>query len=57
MKYLLLTPPLTQLNTPYPATTVLKAYLEEQGHETTQADLGIELILKIYTPEFLEKIF
>lgn len=57
MKYLLLTPPLTQLNTPYPATTVLKAYLDEQGHETTQADLGIELILKIYTPEFLEKIF
>lgn len=57
MKYLLFTPPLTQLNTPYPATTVLKAYLEEQGHETTQADLGIELILKIYTPEFLEKIF
>lgn len=57
MKYLLLTPPLTQLNTPYPATTVLKAYLDEQGHETTQADLGIELILEIYTPEFLEKIF
>ena len=57
MRYLLLTPPLTQLNTPYPATTVLKAYLDEQGHKVSQADLGIELILKIYTSEFLEKIF
>lgn len=57
MKYLLLTPPLTQLNTPYPATTVLKAYLDEQGHQATQADLGIELVLEIYTQHFLKKIF
>lgn len=57
MKYLLLTPPLTQLNTPYPATTVLKAYLDEQGLQATQADLGIELVLEIYTQHFLKKIF
>ena len=57
MKYLLLTPPLTQLNTPYPATTALKAYLDEQGLQTTQADLGIELVLEIYTQHFLKKIF
>lgn len=57
MKYLLLTPPLTQLNTPYPATTALKAYLDEQGLQATQADLGIELVLEIYTQHFLKKIF
>jgi len=37
MKYLLITPPLTQLNTPYPATAVLKGYLEGCGHIVAQA--------------------
>ena len=49
MKFLLLTPPLTQLNTPYPATTVLKGFLESHGHTVAQADLGIELVLKIFS--------
>ena len=53
MKLLLLTPPLTQLNTPYPATTMLKAYLEAHGHVAIQADLGIELVDKIYSQEWL----
>lgn len=56
MKYLLLTPPLTQLNTPYPATTVLKGFLQSQGHVVDQGDLGIELIDKVYSKEFLKKI-
>ncbi len=54
MKYLLLTPPLTQINTPYPATTVLKGYLQAQGHAVTQVDLGIELIDSIYSRAWLQ---
>lgn len=57
MKFLLLTPPLTQLNTPYPATTVLKGFLESRGHTVAQADLGIELVLKIYSHDCLAEIF
>lgn len=56
MKYLLITPPLTQLNTPYPATATLKAYLDRQGFEAAQMDLGIELIDKVYSPDFLNAI-
>lgn len=56
MKYLLLTPPLTQLNTPYPATSVLKGFLQSQGHSVDQGDLGIELIDKVYSKEFLKGI-
>ena len=53
MKFLLITPPLTQLNTPYPATTMLKAYLERHGHRAAQVDLGIELVDMIYSREWL----
>lgn len=55
MKNLLITPPLTQLNTPYPATTVLKGCLDAHGHPTAQADLGIELVDRIYTREWLSR--
>lgn len=54
MKFLLLTPPLTQLNTPYPATTVLKGYLQAQGHGVAQADLGIEMVDRIYSTAWLQ---
>ncbi len=57
MDILLITPPLTQLNTPYPATTVLKGYLEQKGNLVSQADLGIELINRIYTKEYLTELF
>ena len=53
MKFLLVTPPLTQLNTPYPATAVLKGYLQSQGYEAVQADLGIELVNRMFTAEWL----
>ena len=53
MKFLLVTPPLTQLNTPYPATTMLKAFLEAHGHVAVQTDLGIELVDEIYTKGWL----
>lgn len=56
MRILLITPPLTQLNTPYPATAYLKGCFVEQGHEVLQLDLGIELVDRVLSPEFLENI-
>lgn len=57
MKILLLTPPLTQLNTPYPATPYLKGYLKGLGHEVFQADLGIELVNKLFSRQGLTEVF
>lgn len=57
MKFLLVTPPLTQLNTPYPATATLKGFLQQHGHEVDQSDLGIEMVNRIYCKEFLERVF
>ena len=47
-KALLLTPPFTQLNTPYPATAYIKGYLNSLSVPAAQADLGIEVIVKIF---------
>ncbi len=55
MKFLLITPPLTQLNTPYPATAVLKGYLEGCGHMVAQADLGIELVDRMMRADWLRR--
>ena len=44
MRILLITPPLTQLNTPYPATAYLKGYYVTQGDDVRQVDLGIEVV-------------
>lgn len=56
-KLLLVTPPFTQLNTPYPATAYLKGFLEAQGVPVAQADLSIELFTSIFTQDFLTQIF
>lgn len=56
MKVLLVLPPLTQFNTPYPSTAYLTAYLEKAGHEVNQIDLGLELILKIFSKQGLQRI-
>jgi len=54
---LLLTPPLTQLNTPYPATAYIKGFLGPKGYAVHQADFGIELVLKMFSPAGLTRIF
>ncbi|GAB3541095.1 radical SAM protein [Pontibacter brevis] len=54
---LLITPPLTQLNTPYPATAYLKGFLNGRGYQVTQADMGIELVLRMFTRKGLQQIF
>jgi radical SAM superfamily enzyme YgiQ (UPF0313 family) len=56
MKVLLITPPMTQMNSPYPATPYLKAFLNSLDFETYQMDLGLELILKIFSKSGLTRI-
>ena len=46
MRVLLLTPPMVQLNTPYPATAYLTGFLRERGFEVEQADPAIEWVLR-----------
>ena len=57
MKIFLLTPPFTQLNTPYPATAYLKAFLNQQSIQNFQSDLGLEVLLKIFSSNGLKEIF
>lgn len=57
MKALLVTPPLTQLNTPYPATCHLLGFLHSRNHNAEQMDLGIELIGRLFTGTMLKQIF
>lgn len=56
-KILLLTPPFVQLNTPYPATAYLKGFLNTLNYESFQADLGIEVILAVFSKKGLTQLF
>ena len=51
------TPPFTQLNTPYPATAYLKGFFNTKGILSYQMDLGIEVILSLFTRDSLEELF
>lgn len=53
----LIIPPLTQLNTPYPATAYLKGFLDAQGIEVTQSDAGLDMVLSIFNREGFVKLF
>lgn len=54
---LLITPPFTQLNTPYPATAYIKGFLNTKGITSFQSDLGIEVILALFNKNTFQKIF
>ncbi|RYY81654.1 MAG: radical SAM protein, partial [Chitinophagaceae bacterium] len=54
---LLITPPFTQLNTPYPATAYLKGFLNTKGIAAFQCDLGIEATLRIFCKTGLIQLF
>lgn len=54
---LIITPPFTQLNTPYPASAYLKGFLNTRNIHSVQADLGLEVILAIFCKEGLTKLF
>jgi len=53
----LFTPPFTQLNTPYPATAYIKGFLNTKDISSFQMDLGIEVILEIFSKNGLTKLF
>jgi radical SAM superfamily enzyme YgiQ (UPF0313 family) len=54
---LLLIPPLTQLNTPYPSTAYLTGFLRARGYVVAQADLGIEMMLAVFSRSGLQEVF
>jgi hypothetical protein len=53
----LITPPFTQLNTPYPATAYIKGFLNTKNISAFQMDLGIEVILELFSKKGLENLF
>ncbi|MEP7143475.1 MAG: radical SAM protein [Ferruginibacter sp.] len=53
----LITPPFTQLNTPYPATAYLKGFLNTRHIPSYQADLGIEVMLALFSKQGLSQLF
>tara|TARA_R110002020_G_scaffold454448_6_gene670240 strand:- start:168743 stop:170977 length:2235 start_codon:yes stop_codon:yes gene_type:complete len=54
---LLITPPFTQLNTPYPATAYLKGFLNTKNISSFQMDLGIEVILELFSKKTFTQLF
>jgi radical SAM superfamily enzyme YgiQ (UPF0313 family) len=60
MRVLLVTPPMTQLNTPYPATAYLTGFLRlhaaELGLTVTQADASLALFLRLFSAPFVERM-
>src|SRR5437764_485304 len=60
MRVLLLTPPMVQLNTPYPATAYLTGFLRQRGAalglEVTQADPALELFLRIFSAAVMARV-
>jgi len=54
---LLLIPPLTQLNTPYPSTAYLTGFLRSRGIPCEQVDLGIDMVLRLFSRSGLTALF
>jgi hypothetical protein len=57
VRVLLLTPPLTQLNTPYPATAYLTGFLRTRGIDAVQADLSLETALAVFSRDSVMELF
>jgi len=60
VRLLLVTPPMTQLNTPYPATAYLTGFLRQHearlGLEVSQADAALELFLRVFSRAGMQRI-
>src|SRR6202008_2357673 len=60
MRCLLVTPPMIQLNTPYPATAYLTGFLRQHaadlGLEITQADASITLFLRLFSAPLVTRM-
>jgi radical SAM superfamily enzyme YgiQ (UPF0313 family) len=61
VRLLLITPPMTQLNTPYPATAYLTGFLRQHTArldlEVAQADAALELFLRVFSRAGIQRIF
>jgi len=57
MRVLLIMPPMTQINAPYPATAFLTGFLRGKGIDCRQADLAIELVLRLFSRIGLERVY
>src|SRR5512144_3089866 len=61
LRVLLLTPPMTQLNTPYPATAYLVGFLRQHaariGFTVAQDDPALTLFLRLFSREGLTRVF
>jgi len=55
-RVLSLIPPMTQLNTPYPSTAYLTGFLRSRGVTAVQDDLALALILRLLSPEGLQRV-
>ena len=55
MKILIITPPIIQPNSPYPASAYLYDFLRKQNYTVSQKDASIELLNRIFTRKFFEK--
>jgi radical SAM superfamily enzyme YgiQ (UPF0313 family) len=60
VRILLVTPPMTQLNTPYPATAYLTGFLRlhesRLGVQVAQADAALELFLTLFSRDGLTRV-
>lgn len=60
MRVLLVTPPMIQLNTPYPATAYLTGFLRQHaadlGVEVSQADASIALFLRLFSAPLVARM-
>ena len=56
VKVLSIIPPLVQINTPYPSTSFLTGFLRSRGWEANQRDLGLELVLRLFSQTGLARV-
>jgi hypothetical protein len=56
VKILSVIPPLVQINTPYPATTFITGFLRSRGMNAFQADVGLDLVLELFSARGLAAI-
>ncbi|MCU7494037.1 MAG: radical SAM protein [Ignavibacteria bacterium] len=57
MKVLLVIPPFSQINTPYPSALQLSGFLKSRGYDARTFDLSLAVALKIFSRQGLERIF
>ena len=56
VRVLAVTPPLVQVNTPYPATACLTGFLRSRGVKAVQEDFSIRLVIRLFSRAGLEEI-